>query len=120
MRKLFASVLAAAVVASLGSIAFAAEITVKGEVVDMQCSLKKGEGGRGEAHKGCATSCAKKGSPMAILTSDGKVYQIAGDYAANNNAKLVDLVATQVEAKGNVTQKDGQNVIEATSIAAVK
>ncbi len=120
MRKLFASLSAAAFVAVLGVPAFAAVTTVKGEVVDMQCNAKKGDGGRGEAHKGCATACAKKGSPMAILTADGKVYQIAGDYTANNNAKLVDFVATEVEAKGNVTEKDGQSVIEVTSLAATK
>ena len=37
----------------------------------------------------CAAMCAKKGAPLALLTSDGKVYTIAGGLAADKNAKLI-------------------------------
>ena len=46
--------------------------------------------------KDCAISCAKKGRPMALLTSDGKVYTIAGDLAASNNEKLVSHISHTV------------------------
>lgn len=113
MRKILAVAAAAALVAS-GSL-FAAEKTVKGEVVDVACQLKKAPGGQGEAHKGCATACAKKGSRMGILASDA-VYEIEGDYATNNNAKLLEFVAAQVEATGDVTEKDGKKIIAVTSM----
>jgi hypothetical protein len=117
MRKMFAVVAAAAFIASAS--VFAAETTVKGEVVDVACQVKKAPGGQGEAHKGCAEACAKKGSQMGILTSDA-VYEIEGDYAANKNEKLLPFVATQVEATGTVTEKDGKKVITVTSIKAAK
>src|SRR3712207_82246 len=117
MRKIFAVMAAAAFVAATS--VYAADTTVKGEVVDVACQVKKAPGGQGEAHKGCAEACAKRGSQMGILTADA-VYEIQGDYAANNNAKLLDFVATQVEATGEVTEKDGKKIITVTSIKAVK
>ncbi|MGE0359420.1 MAG: hypothetical protein AB7H93_03230 [Vicinamibacterales bacterium] len=93
--------------------------SVRGEVVDLACHLEKGAGGRGEAHGACATACARKGHPMAILADDA-VYVIEGDYTANNNAKLLDFVARRVEAKGQVTEKDGRQVINVTSMGLLK
>jgi hypothetical protein len=81
--------------------------------------MKKAPGGQGEAHKGCAEACAKKGSQMGILTEDA-VYEIQGDYAANKNEKLLPFVAAQVEATGQVSEKDGKKVITVTSIKAAK
>src|SRR3712207_6401170 len=117
MRKILAVAAAAALLASAS---LSAETkTVKGEVVDVACHTKKAPGGHGDAHKGCATACAKKGAVMGIMASDA-VYEVAGDYAANNNAKLLDFVATQVEATGEVTEKDGKKVITVTSMKAAK
>lgn len=117
MRKILAVAAAAAFVASVSL--FAETKTVKGEVVDVACQLKKAPGGQGEAHKGCANVCAKKGAAMGILASDG-VYEISGDYAANNNAKLIEFVAAQVEATGDVTEKDGKKIITVNSMKAAK
>lgn len=117
MRKMFAVMAAAALVA--GAPLVAAEKTIKGEVVDVACQMKKAPGGQGDAHKGCAEACAKKGSQMGILTSDA-VYEIQGDYAANKNEKLLPFVATQVEATGDVTDKDGKKIITVSSIKAAK
>ena len=84
MRKLFAAVTAAAFVVALGAPAFAKEATIKGEVVDQTCYMKD-HAKTGEAHKDCAATCAKKGAPMAILTEDGKLYQITGGLAEDSN-----------------------------------
>jgi hypothetical protein len=106
--------------AALGAPALAAErITVKGEVVDLVCSTSKGEEGRGDRHGACAMSCARDGSQMAILTSDA-VYLVEGDYAANMNAKLLDFVARQVEAKGEVSERDGTLVINIASMMVAR
>jgi hypothetical protein len=117
MRKTLAVIAAAAFLASTSL--FAADTTIKGEVVDVACRMKKAPGGQGEAHKGCAEACAKKGSQMGILTEDA-VYEIQGDYAANKNEKLLPFVAAQVEATGQVSEKDGKKVITVTSIKAAK
>ena len=91
----------------------------RGEVVDLECSLSKGAGGRGDAHGACAMDCARRGNQMAILTDDA-VYVIRGDYTANSNAKLLDFVARRVEAKGHVEDADGKRTITVASMAIAK
>ena len=117
MRRMFAVLAAAAFVASMPLLA--AEKTIKGEVVDVQCQLKKAPGGQGDAHKGCANACAKKGAVMGILADDA-VYEIQGSYAADSNAKLMEFVAARVEATGDVTEKDGKKIINVTSMKAAR
>ena len=70
MRKILAIVAGAAFIAAISAPIFAADMTVKGEVVDVACSTGKGDGGKGDAHAGCAMSCAKRGQPVGILTAD--------------------------------------------------
>jgi hypothetical protein len=115
MRNVISMVAAAALLAALALPALAADMTVKGEVVDVACSTTKKDAGKGAAHADCALVCAKKGSPVGILTADA-VYTVTGDYAANRNAKLLDFVARSVIAVGEVTEKDGQKMINIKSI----
>ena len=117
MRKLLASAAAIAMVASLGASLRAESKTVKGEVIDVMCHSKKPEN-TGASHADCALSCAKRGATMAIMTTDGAVYTIAGDYTADNNKKLLDYVAKTVEATGDVTEADGKKVINVASMKA--
>jgi type 1 fimbria pilin len=96
------------------------EMTIKGEVVDQPCFEGKG-GARGEAHKACALSCAKRGNQLAIVEDNtNAVYSVAGDYAANKNEKLIPYVAEMVEVKGTVTEKDGKKWIAISSIKKVE
>ncbi|HYU80724.1 MAG TPA: hypothetical protein VEK56_17160 [Vicinamibacterales bacterium] len=94
---------------------FAADMTVKGEVVDLSCAMSQGDNGKGDAHAGCAMTCAKGGSPLGILTDDA-VFQVTGDYAANQNAKMLEFVAKKVEVTGEVSEKDGNKMIAVKSI----
>jgi type 1 fimbria pilin len=119
MRKLFAAVTAAAFVVALGAPAFAKDMTVKGELVDQTCYMKD-HAKIGDAHKDCGVTCAKKGAPMAILTDDGKLYQITGDLAKDNNAKLVPHVSHTVEVTGDVSEKDGKMTIEGKDLKMAK
>ncbi|HEY7292307.1 MAG TPA: hypothetical protein VH583_20890 [Vicinamibacterales bacterium] len=119
MRKLLAGLSSAVIVMGLSAPAFAKTETVKGEVVDQTCYLKDKKN-VGAAHKECAETCAKKGQPLAILTSDGKLYQITGALAADNNAKLVAHVSHVVEITGDVTEKDGKMQIAGDSVKMAK
>jgi hypothetical protein len=96
----------------------AAGTTVKGEVVDVQCSLKDAKN-KGADHADCALSCARRGGTMGLLTADG-VYTITGDYTKENNKKLLEFVARQVDATGEVTEKDGKKLIDVSALAASK
>lgn len=115
MRKLISMVAGAAFAIALVVPVFAADMTVKGEVVDVACAVGKKEAGKGAAHAGCAMACAKKGQPVGIMTADA-IYTVTGDYTAKNNAKLLDFVAKTVIVTGEVSEKDGQKMINVKSI----
>ncbi|MFA5909218.1 MAG: hypothetical protein WC815_10610 [Vicinamibacterales bacterium] len=115
MRNVISMVAGAAFVAALAIPAFAADMTVKGEVVDIACATSKKEAGKGAAHASCAMSCAKSGQPVGILTADA-IYTVTGDYIANKNAKMLDFVAKTVIVTGEVTEKDGVKSINVKSI----
>jgi hypothetical protein len=100
--------------------------TIKGVLVDQAC-YKADKSNTGETHKmktgpmdNCATACAKMGQPVALVTSDGKMYQVTGDLAANKNEKLVPHMAHTVELTGDVTSdKDGSMKIAASSVKTI-
>jgi hypothetical protein len=69
--------------------------------------------------KDCAIACAKKGQPLALLTSDGKVYTIAGDLAANNNAKLIPHVSHTVAISGDTMDMNGKMMITAANLKMI-
>jgi hypothetical protein len=122
MRKFYAGLAVAAFVVALGAPAFAKEETVKGQIVDQSCYLKDKTSSAGKDHKmpqdvtDCAVSCAKKGAPMALLTSDGKLYTITGGLAENKNEKLIAHVSHTVEVTGDVSEKDGKMMIAADNL----
>ena len=118
MRNLLSVMAAASFVAALAFPAFAADMTLKGEVVDIACATSKKEAGKGAGHAACAMVCAKKGQPVGILTADA-IYAVTGDYTANTNAKLLDFVAKSVIVTGAVTEKDGVKSINVKSIKLV-
>ncbi len=115
MRNVISMVAGAAFLAALAMPVFAADMTVKGEVVDVVCATDKKDAGKGDAHAACAMVCAKKGQPVGLLTPDA-IYTLTGDYAANKNAKLLDFVAKKVIITGEVSEKDGVKSINVKSI----
>jgi hypothetical protein len=125
MRRILAGLAAAAFVLALGAPAFAATETIKGQVVDQAC-YKMDKANNGVDHKmpkgdtkDCAIGCAKAGRPLAVLTADGKVYEIAGGLAADKNAKLIPHVAHTVEITGDVMDHDGKMMITADSLKMI-
>lgn len=119
MRRVFSVTSAAAFALVLVAPVFAAEMTIKGELVDRLCYRNKGKVyGAGAAHASCAQDCAKKGQQVALLTADG-IYLVAGELAKENNAKLVPHMSHTVELTGDVTEKDGVKTIAAIAIKMV-
>ena len=125
MRKILAVMAAVAFVMALGAPAFAATETVKGQIVDQAC-YKMDKTNTGVDHKmpkgdtkDCAIGCAKAGRPLALLTSDGKVYEIAGGLAADKNAKLIPHIAHTVEITGDVMDHGGSMMISSDSLKMI-
>lgn len=123
MQKILVGLTAFGFVVALGSPAFAKTETVTGQLVDLACYTQD-KANTGNEHKGmgatCAEGCAKKGMPVALLTSDGKVYQVAGDLAAEKNAKLVPHIAHTVEITGDVMTMGDKMMITASSLKMIK
>ena len=97
---------------------------LRGQLVDEVCYLQDPQANRGDNHPGmasdCATTCAQKGSTVALLTDNGKLYEIAGPLAADNNAKLVPHMAHTVEISGELTEKYGQLTIVAADVKMLR
>ena len=113
MRNAVAALLSCVfVVGAVAPIVAAAE-TITGEVISLSCYLtdKTKIGRKGAV---CALATVKwEGNPAAILTADGKLYQIAGGLAANNNAKLWPILGHTVTVTGDVSTVEGMQMITA-------
>ena len=115
MRAVVASVSGVLCAAALTLPLSAAGVTIKGEVVDVACATSQGDRGKGGAHADCAMSCARKGQPVGILTSDA-VYEVTGDFSAHNNAKLLDFIGKSVMVSGELTERDGKKLLNVQTI----
>ena len=125
MRKILAGLTVAGFVVAMSAPLLAATETVKGQIVDEGC-YKMDKSNTGVDHKmpkgdtkDCAVACAKAGRPMAVLTSDGKVYEIAGGLAADKNAKIVPHVGHTVEVTGDVMDHGDKMMIMADSLKMI-
>jgi len=125
MRKLFAAFTILAIAVTFGVSVSAKTETIKGQIVDQACYTKDKVNNKGVDHKmpadtkDCAIACAKKGQPLALLTADGKVYQIAGGLAADNNAKLIPHVSHTVEITGDTMDMGGKMMITADAVKMI-
>ncbi len=59
--------------------AAAKTVTLKGEVLDMDCFMN--EGAHGKKHQDCAVMCLNNGAPVGLLTDDGKAYFLTANEA---------------------------------------
>src|ERR1700676_3608054 len=125
MRQVLAGVMVAGFVVVLSVPVLARTETVKGQIVDQNCYMKDTVNNKGVDHKmpadtkDCAIACAKKGQPMALLTSDGKMYTIAGDLAAPNNAKLIPHLGHTVAITGDTMDMNGKTMITAADLKMI-
>ena len=94
--------------------------TVHGYVLDSACAFTKGL--EKPISPDCARACAKAGSPLAILTSDGTIYwPIAGTTpSAGQNDKLLPFAGEKVTASGKVFERKGSKAIVIDKIDADK
>ena len=126
MRKVLAGLVALAFTAVLAAPLVAATETVTGKIIDQSCYMKDKANNAGADHKmpadtaGCALACAKMGRPMALLTTDGKVYTLKGGLAENMNVKLQPHITHTVSITGDVMkEKDGSMSIAAAELKMV-
>ena len=80
--------------------------TITGEVLDMTCYMSSGA--HGDGHKECAATCIKGGSPIGLLTSDGKVYLLVENHDKKEGyAQARTHAGEQITVTGTVSEKAG-------------
>jgi hypothetical protein len=104
-------------VISLSSLGQKKDMTVSGEVVDMSCYMASGA--HGEGHRSCAATCIKDGSPMGILTDDGKVYLLVENHDKKEAyAEAKKHAGEQVTVTGSYAEKGGVQGLAVTGVKA--
>ncbi len=95
------------------------EIVAKGELVDMACYMA--HEGKGKKHAACGKMCVTGGSPLGIVTGDGKVYLLVEDHATAKAkkpyAQAKELVGDTVTIKGDTYERGGVQAIVVESVA---
>jgi type 1 fimbria pilin len=94
--------------------------TVKGYVLDSACAFTKGL--KKPISAGCATACAKAGSPLVILSPTGTIYWPIADTtpSSSQNDKLLPYAGKTVTVSGKVFQRGGSTAIVISKIEEAK
>jgi hypothetical protein len=123
IHKSAAALYGALLVVTIVSPVFGNIGSVTGKLIDLACySQNKEDTANGHNGKGaiCAQACAREGFAVGLLTTDGKVYQVTGELAANSNARLVPHMGHAVTIAGEAKEKDGQMMIFGSDLKMVK
>ena len=93
------------------------DVTIMGQVVDMNCYTTMGASGAG--HKSCGLACAKAGVALAILSSDGTLYMpVSAKPGDPQNSRLEPFAEGKVKVTGAHRMVAGMHTIEIKTIAA--
>jgi predicted lipoprotein with Yx(FWY)xxD motif len=93
------------------------QVTITGHVIDVYCYSTLGA--KGDAHKACATACAKAGEPLAILTGDGTIYMPVSNKPGDpQNPRLLPFVEGEVTVTGMHRTVNGLHTIRIETIKA--
>jgi hypothetical protein len=91
--------------------------TIEGLVRDIACPLQNKESTSTNYSKDCITQCARAGSPLGILTSDGTVYlPITESMPDMGQNQMKPFVGAHVQATGKVFERNGGHAIEISEI----
>jgi hypothetical protein len=105
-----------------GARANRSEVTIEGLVRDIACPIQNLDGNATSLSVKCARACVRAGSPIAILTKDGTLYQPISDkmpdYSQRN--KLMPFVGKYVRVNGIAFERNGTHAIVITEIAEMK
>jgi len=94
-------------------------VTVEGYVLDSACAFTKNL--EKPISRDCALACAKNGSQLVILTSDGKIYWPIDEKtpAEGQNARLAEFAGGRVKATGKLYERGGSHALVIERIAAL-
>ena len=94
------------------------EVTLVGEVLDLNCYMKHPADGQGSGHAKCAQTCIRKGLTIGFL-SNGEIYLIIGKEHESAKDLVVDYAGMQSRLTGTLIDHDGVKAIEIAKIEKV-
>jgi type 1 fimbria pilin len=91
------------------------EMTITGQVIDLNCNTTNGASG--PSHKACAQACAKAGVPLGIL-SEGTIYvPVSSKPGDPQNSKLEQYAEAKVKVTGIHRMVNGLHTIEIKTVS---
>lgn len=105
-----------------GSRANRSKVTIEGLVRDMACPIQNLDGNATSLSLKCARACVRAGSPIAILTRDGNLYQPISDKMPDYTQmkKLMPFVGKYVQVNGIAFERNGTHAIVIAEIKEMK
>jgi len=96
--------------------------TIEGLVRDVACPIQNLDGNATSFGRKCVADCVKGGSPLVILTQDGRLYfPISAKMPdADQRQELMPFVGKYVRASGIVFERTGTHAIVITEIKEMK
>ncbi len=87
--------------------------TISGLVRDIACPIENHESTARKFNRQCALECARKGSPLAILTDDGTMYLpiSEGMPDTDQRPRIMPFVGKYVRVKGDIYERKGLHAI---------
>ena len=94
---------------------------IEGLVRDIACPIQNHQSTSRDFNLQCALDCAKQGSPLIILTDDGKIYIPTSQQMPDKSerAKLLPLVGKRVKATGLVCERNGTPSISIANLVVL-
>ncbi len=121
-RMTLLGIFAAVAIVASGLLVWAQQksVSVEGYVLDSACAFTKNLDK--PISRECALACAKAGSQLVILTSDGAIYWPidAKTPATGQNTRLLEFAGGRVKATGKLYDRGGSHalVIETIEVAS--
>jgi len=96
--------------------------TIEGLVRDVACPIQNLDGSATKLSRKCVQDCVKGGSPLVILTQDGRLYfPISAKMPdTDQRQELMPFVGKYVRASGIVFERTGTHAIVITEIKEMK
>jgi hypothetical protein len=96
--------------------------TIEGLVRDVACPIQNLEATATHLSMKCLLACARKGSPLVILTKDGDLYLPISDEMPDTDQRqrLMLFLGKYVRATGTVYERKGTHAIAINEIQELK
>ena len=98
------------------------KVTIEGLVRDIACPIQNLEATATHLSMKCLLACARKGSPLVILTKDGDLYLPISDKMPDEDQRqrLMPFLGKYVRASGTVYERKGTHAIAIKEIVELK